>query len=62
MSATKYIIPETASFADKFLHHKERAKSSTENTPKFTNPLISNIEEGNLTFTFKESTIQPGGL
>ena len=62
MSATKYIIPETASFTDKFLHHKERAKSSQENIPKFTNPLISNIEEVNLTFTFREATIQPEGL
>ena len=53
MSTTKSIIPETASFVAKLLHHEERAKSSPENLPNFTNPLFSRIEEVNGTLTFK---------
>ena len=59
MSAKNFILPETESFAAKILHHEERAKYSPENIPSFTNPLASNIETGNDTFTFKKSVIQP---
>ena len=58
MSVTKFIISETASFTAKLFHHKERAKSSPDNPPNFTNPLTSNIEAGDDTFTFKEATSQ----
>ena len=53
MFITKSILPETESFTAKMLHYEERAKSSPENLPKFTNPLVSNIEEGNDALTFK---------
>ena len=62
MYATKFIIPETVSFAYKLIHHEERSKSSLENLPKFTNPLISNIDAVNNTFDFKEAMIQPDKL
>ena len=62
MSATKYILPETAIFAANLLHHDEISKSSPENIPNFTNNLASNIEPGNYTFTFKEYTSQPDSL
>ena len=58
MYATKFIIPETESFAYKLIHHEERSKSSLENLPKFTNPLASNIKSVNYTITFKDSTSQ----
>ena len=38
MSATKYILPETASFSVKLIHHEERAKDSPDILPNFTNP------------------------
>ena len=60
ISATK--SPETASFAAKLLHHKERDKYSPDNIPNLTNPLDSNIEEGNDNFTSKEATSQPARL
>ena len=44
------------------IHHKEKAKSSQDNLPNFTNPLVSNTEEGNLKFKFKESTSKPDRL
>ena len=40
--STKSILPETASFAAKILHHEDISKSSTDNLPRFTNPLSSN--------------------
>ena len=54
MSATKYILPETASFAAKLLNHKETDKSSPENLFDFTNPLASSTEAGYYTFSFKD--------
>ena len=33
MSANKSILPETASFSAKLIHHEERAKSSPEKSP-----------------------------
>ena len=36
--------------------------SSPENLPNLTNPLASNIEDGDETFTLKESTSKPYGL
>ena len=54
-SSTKSIIPETAIFAAKMTHHKERDNYSPENLTNFTNPLASNIESGNDTFIFKEA-------
>ena len=62
MSATKSIITETASLAARLLHHEERAKSSPENTPNFTNPLESIVEAGNDTSPLKEPTVQPDRL
>ena len=62
MSTTKSILPETASFSAKMLHHKEIYKSSQYNLPNLTNPLDSDIEAGNDTLTFKESTSQPDRL
>ena len=56
---TKFIIPETARFSAKLIHHEEKSNSPPENIPNFTNPLVSNIEEVNATFTFNESTSQP---
>ena len=56
MYTTKSILPKTAGFAAKMLQHEVRANFSPENTPNFTNPLVSNIEQGNKNFTFKEST------
>ena len=53
MSVANSIHPGTASFAAKMLHHEERAKYSPDNPPNFTNPLDSNIEAWNDTFTFK---------
>ena len=53
MYTTKYIIPETASFIDKLIHHEERYKHSTWNINKFTNSLTYNIESVKYTFTFK---------
>ena len=62
MSVTRSIIPERAIFVAKLLQHEERAKYSPENLTNFANPLVSNIEEGNDTFTFKEATSQPDRL
>ena len=62
MSTTKFVLTETASYASKLLHHEEIENSSQEILPNFTNPLASNIGEGNDTFTFKEATSQPGRL
>ena len=56
MSATKFILPETASFEANLFHCEERANSCLENLPDFTSPLVSNIEKGNRNFTFKEVT------
>ena len=58
MTVTESILPETAIFAAKLLRHEEKAKSSQDNLTKFNNPLVSNIEEVNDTFTFKEATRQ----
>ena len=44
------------------LHHEEKPKSSLYNLTKFTNPLVSNTEEGNDNFTFNESISQPTRL
>ena len=63
ISVTNSILPETASFITKLLHHEERAKSSPENPPNSINPLASNIDSGNDAFTFKkfhQSTWQAG--
>ena len=62
MSATKYILPETASFPANVLHHEEIPNSSPENLPNFMNHLVSDTEEGNKTFNSKEATSQPGRL
>ena len=62
MSATKFIIPETESFASKLFHHEEIFKSYQDNLPNFTSPLVSNIKEVNDTFNFKVSTSQPERL
>ena len=62
MSATKYILTETAIFSPKLIHHEERAKSYPENLPNLTNPLASNIEAGNDKFIFKEANNKPEGL
>ena len=62
MYETKPIIPETESFKAKILHHEERDKSSPENITNFNINLVSNTEEGNVNFTFKESTSKPGRL
>ena len=62
MSSTKSILPETTSFSANLIHHKERPEYSPENLPNFTNPLVSNIEEGNDISTFKEFTSEPGRL
>ena len=59
MTATKYIISETSSFAAKLIHHEERAKSSPDNLPNFNNPLVYKIEGVNDNFNFKEAIIQP---
>ena len=53
MSVTKSILTGTDFFASKLLHREEMARSSPENLPNFTNPLVSNIEEVNDTFNFK---------
>ena len=58
MSVAKYVLPETAIFAAKLIHHKERDKSSPGKFPNFNNPLASSIEAGNYTFIFKEATSQ----
>ena len=58
MSTTKSIIPETAIFKTNLIHYEEWTKSSPENPPNCTNPGVSNIEEVNEMFTFKEATIQ----
>ena len=44
------------------MHIEERAKSSPENLPIFTNPLTSSTEALNDTFTFKDATSQPDRL
>ena len=44
MSSTKFIIPETASFADKLIYHEVKYKLSPDNIPNFINPLDNNIE------------------
>ena len=44
------------------IHHEEELMSSTDNVPNFTNPLASNIEDGDETFTFKEAIIKPYGM
>ena len=62
MTITKYIIPETAIFAANLLQHEERANLYPDNLPNFNNPLVSNIEEVNDTFTFKEAISQPDSL
>ena len=62
MSVTKSIIIEKVSFLAKLLYHEEISKSSPDNLPKFNNPLASNIEAGNDTFTFKYATTQPDRL
>ena len=62
MTSAKSILPETVSFAANLLHHEEIAKTYQDNLPNFKKPLVSNIEEVNDTFTFKESTIQPDRL
>ena len=62
MSATKYILPETAIFAATLLHHEGGAKSYIENLPNFTYPLASNKETGKYNLNFKESTSQPERL
>ena len=62
MSVTNYILPDTAIFSYKLFHHEERAKSSPDNLPNFTNLLDSNIEVGNDTSTFNEATSQPDRL
>ena len=59
MYVAKSILPETASFAAKLIQYEERAKSSPDNLPNFTNPLASIMEAVNDTFTFKEATSQP---
>ena len=56
MSFTKSIILETVSFAANLLHREEIFNYSLENIYNFTNPLASNIESGNDTFSFKEVT------
>ena len=58
MSATKSILLETASFAAELLCREEKSKYYPENLPNFTNPVVSNIEKGNGTLTFKESISQ----
>ena len=62
ISVTNSILPETASFASKLILNEEKSKSSPDNLPNLTNHLVSNIEEVNYTFTFKESTSQPERL
>ena len=62
MSATKSILPETARFAANTIHHEEISILSPENLPNFNNPLHSNIEEQNDTYTFKKFTSQPYSL
>ena len=62
MYGTKFILQETANFAARLLHHKERANSYPENLLNFTNPLASNIEAGNDKFTFKETTSKSTSL
>ena len=59
MSANKSILPETANFATKLIHHEEISRSSTYNLPNLYNPLVPNIEVGKYTCTFKDSTSQP---
>ena len=56
ISVTKYIILEISSFSDKMIHDEERYKYSPDNLTNPTDPIISNIDPGNDTFTFKEST------
>ena len=62
MSVTKSILPETASLSTNLLHHERIFNSSPQNLPNFINPLVSNIEEVNDTFTFKEYSSQPDRL
>ena len=59
MPSTKSIIPETATFESKLIHHEERSKSSPDNIPNRNNTLVYTTEEGNDTFNFKEDTSQP---
>ena len=62
MSGTKSVSQETMSFESKVLNHEERDKSSTDNLLNFANPLASDIEAQNDTFTLKEATSQPDRL
>ena len=59
MYFTKPMLLEIESFTVNIIHHEERAKYYLENFPNFTNPLVSNTEEVNYTFIFKEATSQP---
>ena len=59
ITSINYILPSTESFVAKLIHHEERAKSSPDNFPNFTNPLVPNTEEINYTFAFKEAISQP---
>ena len=59
MTSTKSILPETLSFASMLLHHKERSKPYSDIPPKFNNSIVSNIEEVNYNFKFKDATSQP---
>ena len=56
------ILFQHSNFPSKMILHEEKANSFTENLPNFTTPLVSNTEEGNGTFTFKETTSQPDRL
>ena len=62
MSSTKSIFQETVNFAANLIHHEQKYNSSLYNIPNFNNPLVSNIEEVNDTFTVKEATIQPNRM
>ena len=62
MSSTKSILPETAKFSAKILHHENICRSSPYNIPNFTNTLAYMIETGYDTFNFKEATMQPSSM
>ena len=62
MSANKSILKETASFTARITPNEERVKSSPENLPNFTNPLVYNIEVGNNDSTLTESISKPDKL
>ena len=62
MFSTKSILPEIESFSAKLIRHEDKSKSSIDNLPNFNRPLVSRIEAGNYTFTFKEATSQPDKL